>query len=47
MDLGHAYIKTNKFDQAIEAFNNAISLNPDLFNRYRSLGNAYRFKGDY
>ena len=44
---GVAYANKGDYDLAVEAFTNAIALNPNLAMAYSNRGGAYRDKGDY
>ena len=44
---GVAYANKGDYELAIEAFTNAIELNPNLAMAYSNRGGAYRDKGDY
>lgn len=45
--LGEVYIELNEINRAIEAYKDAIELNPDYEDAYFKLGKAYTIKGDY
>ena len=44
---GVAYANKGDYELAVEAFTNAIALNPNLAMAYSNRGGAYRDKGDY
>ena len=44
---GVSYANKGDYELAIEAFTNAITLNPNLAMAYSNRGGAYRDKGDY
>ena len=44
--IGESYFELNKTDESIEAFNNAVSYNPDLEKARYNLGRAYLKQGN-
>ncbi len=46
-DLGVAYLERRMYDKAIEAFNNALKIDPNYLSAYINLGYAYQYKEDY
>ncbi|MBP7475295.1 MAG: tetratricopeptide repeat protein [Pyrinomonadaceae bacterium] len=44
--IGESYFEINKTDESIEAFNNAVSYNPDLEKARYNLGRAYLKQGN-
>src|SRR5258708_36775992 len=44
---GAEYLKTDRYDEAIDDFDRAIALEPRLPTAYSDRGIAYRKKGDY
>jgi tetratricopeptide (TPR) repeat protein len=44
--LGESYFEDNKVDQSIDAFNNAVAINPDLDKARYNLGRAYLKQGN-
>ena len=46
-DLGVAYIERHMHDKAIEAFNQAILIDPNYLSAFTNLGYAYQHKEDY
>ena len=44
-DKGYQYALNKEYDEAIEAYTNAIALTPNLANPYNNRGNAYAKKG--
>jgi type IV pilus assembly protein PilF len=46
-DIGLVYYYRERYDQAIQYFENAIRLKPDYAPAINSLGNAYREKGEW
>jgi tetratricopeptide (TPR) repeat protein len=44
--LGESYLEMGKTDESVEAFNSAVSLNPDFDKARYNLGRAYLKKGD-
>jgi len=44
--IGESYFELNKIDESIEAFNNAVSYNPDLEKARFNLGRAYLKQGN-
>ncbi len=47
LEAGHQYAINNKLDQAFDAFNKAISLDPNLSMAYVNRGNIYDMKGQF
>lgn len=47
VDLGSELINQNKYDEAIDVCNKAISMSPDLWYVYQNLAVALYYKGDY
>lgn len=47
LEAGHQYAINNKLDQAFEAFNKAISLDPNFSMAYVCRGNIYDMKGQF
>jgi len=45
--MGNAYHSTREYDKAIENFDQALKLNPNLAEAYNNRGNAYRHKGEF
>lgn len=46
-DLGVAYMERKMYDKAIEAFNNALKIDPNYLSAYINLGYCYQYKEDY
>ncbi len=46
LDLGGVYYAAKQWDNAIKAYQTAVSLKPDYANAYYNLGHAYEEKGD-
>ncbi|MFH1824904.1 MAG: DUF2723 domain-containing protein [Candidatus Firestonebacteria bacterium] len=46
-NLGTAYHKIGKFDEAILSYKKALEINPKYFKSYFNIGAAYLAKGDY
>ena len=47
LDLGLILKKTGKFDEAIQVYKNAISINPNLPELYNNLANLQRSEGNF
>ena len=45
-NLGIAYTKTNKFDDAISVWQKALTVRPDMASFHYTIGLAYKEKGD-
>jgi tetratricopeptide (TPR) repeat protein len=45
-NMGEAFMKMKKLDDAIDAFKHSIQLKPDYANAYYNLGLAYLTQGD-
>jgi len=46
-DLGVAYMERKMYDKAIEAFNNALKIDPNYMSAYINLGYVFQYKEDY
>jgi|GEM_PF-3771313 len=47
LTIGNAYAHKGQYDKAIENYNKAIQLNPNLAEAYYNRGVAYKHKGQY
>lgn len=47
LNLGIVLVHEKKYDDAVTAFNRAITLRPDFANAYYNLANGYLLKGDF
>ena len=46
-EKGDVHLKVGEFDQAIEAYTQAIALNPDFAEAFNHRGLAYSKKGEF